>query len=67
MDRAVGSTIARARAPELTLWRPFALAMGWVALAILDFERHRLAGLVCWYHARQELSHEVAVTNGLRA
>jgi hypothetical protein len=41
--------------------------MGWVALAILDFERHRLAGLVCWYHARQELSHEVAVTNGLRA
>jgi hypothetical protein len=39
--------------------------MGWVALAILDFERHRLAGVVCWYHARQGLSLEV-VGDGLR-
>jgi len=32
--------------------RRFALAVGWVALAILDFERHRLQGLLVWHSAR---------------
>jgi len=27
----------------------FALAMTYTALAILDFERHRLAGVATWY------------------
>jgi hypothetical protein len=35
-----------------SLWTRFALAMSWVALAILDFERHRLEGLVCWHHSQ---------------
>jgi len=32
--------------------RQFVLAMGYVGLAVLDFERHKLAGLVNWYAAR---------------
>jgi hypothetical protein len=27
----------------------FSLAMGWVSLAILDFEKHRLEGLLAWW------------------
>lgn len=30
--------------------RTFALMMGYVALAVLDAERHALEGLVVWYH-----------------
>ncbi len=30
----------------------FLVAMGYVALAILDFERHRLAGIVTWHMGR---------------
>lgn len=29
----------------------FVVAMGYVALAVMDFERHKLAGLVNWYGA----------------
>lgn len=32
--------------------RRFALAMGWVVAGILDFERHRLEGLLVWHSAR---------------
>jgi hypothetical protein len=30
--------------------RTLALMMGYVALAVLDAERHALEGLVVWYH-----------------
>jgi hypothetical protein len=30
----------------------FACAMTYVAIAILDFERHRLTGLATWYTVR---------------
>lgn len=32
--------------------RAFALAMGFVALAVLEFERHQLSGVVHWYMAQ---------------
>jgi len=32
--------------------RRFALAMGWVVAGILEFERHRLDGLLVWHSAR---------------
>lgn len=35
-------------------WMSFALALNWVALAIVDVERHRLAGLLGWYQAQEE-------------
>ena len=44
--------IKRERAEGLTLWRSFVLAMGYLALAILTFEHHRLEGVVCWHHAQ---------------
>ena len=46
--------LERQYAEEASLWTRFALAMSWVALAILDFERHRLEGLVCWHHSQME-------------
>jgi hypothetical protein len=30
--------------------RAFALSMNFVSLAILEFERHRLEGLITWYY-----------------
>jgi hypothetical protein len=32
--------------------RAFVLAMGWVGLAVLELEQHKLQGLVAWYWAQ---------------
>src|SRR6476469_2022945 len=36
----------------MDLVRRFVTGMGFVALAVLDFERHRLNGLGVWHYAR---------------
>ena len=35
--------------------RAFAMAMSYVGLAVLDFERHNLAGLINWRQVRMHL------------
>lgn len=49
-----GKGARRTRAlPRRDAWGSFVLAMNWVALAVLDVERHHLAGSLGWYEARR--------------